>query len=377
MARAPREDGLEGFAMVYMAEQVCAPILGNATAATQPYLGGAWGTAGASSFPTSFGIMGNGWITLTFIALFCSLLALALLYMFGNFLRNQALLAWTKFELFQILGTATVFTFSIVWAAGMCTFDMGFLSNDYAHMNMYQVVDDYFAFLRNVGNLLFGYMMYMSKIVTLLQKVTYFSSPLGLGMTDNPLDSMGQINSILFFAVGGYVTSYMMLDLQFKIMEYMAFATMHFLFPFGVFFRAFEPTRGFGGALIGMSLAFFLFYPMMLVFNNYIIRTSLDDTKTALETEIGKANTHVATKAVPDEQSMKNSIDDLANNMNVQKMTEGMSSATVFLFKPLALYLIAAVALPVINFIVLVELTKGLTSFLGDEVDITNLTRMI
>ncbi|MFA6489069.1 MAG: hypothetical protein WCT52_00125 [Candidatus Micrarchaeia archaeon] len=346
--------------MVSMAEEVCAPILGN-----------------PQGVVAGFGILGDNWVVLTFLALFCSLLSLAVLYMVANFLRNQTLLAWIKFELFQILGTATVFAFAILWASGMCTFDMGFLNDQYLHRNMYDIVDEYFSFLRGVGNVLFGYMMYMSKIITLLQKVTYFSSPLGLGMTDNPLDSMGQLNSILFFAVGGYITSYMMLDLQFKIMEYMAFATMHYLFPFGVFFRAFEPTRGFGGALIGLSLSFFLFYPMLVVFNHYIIYNSLEESRTDLEAEMGNANAHVVNGEVPDEQALKNSIDDLANVMNVQKMTEGMGSATVFLFKPLALYLIAAVALPVINFVVLVELTKGLTSFLGDEVDITNLTRMI
>ena len=59
------------------------------------------------------------------------------------------------------------------------------------------------------------------------------------------------------------------------------------------------------------------------------------------------------------------------------KATEGITGGFLFLIKPLMLYVIAAVVLPVINFIVLVEITRGATSFLGDEIDVSNLTRLI
>ena len=36
-----------------------------------------------------------------------------------------------------------------------------------------------------------------------------------------------------------------------------------------------------------------------------------------------------------------------------------------------------SILLPVINFIVLVEITRGNTAFLGDEIDVSNLTRLI
>jgi hypothetical protein len=41
------------------------------------------------------------------------------------------------------------------------------------------------------------------------------------------------------------------------------------------------------------------------------------------------------------------------------------------------LYFIAAVVLPVINFAVLAEVARALTHLLGEEIDISNLTRMI
>ena len=367
---------------INMAEQVCAPILGNSTA-TLPYLGDAGATA-IQTFPQSFGKLGTHWIVLTFLALFCSLLALVLVNMLANFLRNQALIAWTKFELFQMVGTAVIFIFAVVWVSGMCHFNMGFLDVHYDQRNMYEIVDDYFSFLRGVGAVLFGYMMYFSKVITLLQKVTYFSSPLGLGMTDNPLDSLGQLNSVLFFAVGGFITSYLMLDLQFKIMGYMAVASLYYLFPFGIFLRAFQPTRGFGGTLIGISIAFFLFYPITVVFNDYIMRTSalspaaaqlahVPDDQAALDQNVQQGK-------MPDNSNMESSLSsggDLNDQASLENLVKGVGSGTIWILKPLALYIIAAIVLPVIDFLALVEVTKGLSKLFGEEVDISNLTRLI
>jgi hypothetical protein len=39
--------------------------------------------------------------------------------------------------------------------------------------------------------------------------------------------------------------------------------------------------------------------------------------------------------------------------------------------------MVAAIVLPVINFIVLVEIARGFTALLGEEVDVSNLTRLI
>jgi hypothetical protein len=45
--------------------------------------------------------------------------------------------------------------------------------------------------------------------------------------------------------------------------------------------------------------------------------------------------------------------------------------------KPAMLYVMAAVILPVINFAILVEIARSLTSMLGEDLDVSNLTRMI
>jgi len=363
--------------MVSLALTACTPIIG----------------AGAT-FPNVFGVLAGDWKVLTFLALLCSLLALTLIYIFANFLRNQGLLTWCKFELFQALGTATIFIFILVWATGMCEFKMNFLNDpargiDYGdgtagnpYKNMYAIVDSYFDTLKNLGYVLFSYAMYISKIITFWQKVTYFSSPLGLGVTDNPLDSLGQLNSVLFFMISGFATSFLLLDLQRRMMEYMAYAALYYFLPFGIFFRGFEPTRGAGGALIGISLAFFLFYPVTLTFNDYMTRSTFTSVYGELDQAAVTATNSINGGGLNKEEDAKNNLNQVDINQqsgqaNTQSMISGLSSATIFLIKPVALYMIAAVVLPVINFIVLVEITRGLTKLMGDELDVSNLTRLI
>ncbi|MEM4634182.1 MAG: hypothetical protein QW275_03445 [Candidatus Anstonellaceae archaeon] len=356
--------------MATLAEIACTPIIGP-----------------NAPFPGSFGVLAGSWQTLTFLALLASLLALVLIYMLSLFLRHQGLITWCKFELFQVLGTATIFIFLIVWVIGMCEFKMDFLNDsvrtiDYTGKNMYVIVNEYFDRMKELGYLIFAYAMYVSKWIVFWQKVTYFSSPLGLGVNDNPLDSLGQLNSVIFLAMSGFVTSFLLFDLQRRMLEYMAYATMYYFFPFGIFLRAFEPTRGAGGALIGIGISFFLFYPIVLTFNDYLTRTTYTSVFDEVRQAANIAESGIDSGKINNPDDAKKNINQLdpgsdSGQINITKMSTGLSSATIFLLKPIALYMIGAVVLPVINFIVLVEITRHFTRMMGDELDVSNLTRLI
>jgi hypothetical protein len=346
------------------------------------------GAGGAApAVPAKFGILGAEWLALTGLALFSSLFILVLVNMLANMLRNQQLLAWSKFELFQVFGTATLVIFSIVWLYGMCNFDMSFLdSSRYPPgMKLDELVAKYFEQIEEVGGLLFLYMIYVIKQVNFLAKAMWTSNPLGIGSVDSPLESLAQINTLFFFMMGGYITSFLLLQLQLRMLEYMAVAGLYFLFPFGIFFRAFEPTRAFGGTLVGIAIAMFFFYPIVLIFNDYLIYHQITNVKTNLSGAAADGNT----KTDPAHPERKPQVEDLekgtramdpgtksgmdTGNALVQNVTGGV----MFLLKPIMVYMVAAVVLPLINFIVLVEITRGITHFLGEEIDVSNLTRLI
>jgi len=353
--------------MTNFAQIACAPITAYGNSPPNSVLGG-------SLFP------GTSWLELSVLALVVSTIALSLLYMFASFLRNPQLLSWTKFELFQLFGTAVIIVFFGTVLAGMCTFDMSFLQPArYAPgVSMYDIIDNYFSRLEEVGFLVYGYMMYVTKIMGFLSRVTMLSSPLGIGSNENPMESVGQINSLIFVMLSGFITSFLLLELQMRILDYLAIAIIGFLFPLGIFFRCFEPTRSFGGTLLGISVALFLFYPILMVFNDFVMFATIEDLAGDQTASLRAAAGNVASGNTPSAGQFQNSTAvNMTDPSGYNSFSQGVTGGILFLLKPVLVYVIAAVVLPVLNFIVLVETTRGATAFFGDELDVSNLTRLI
>ena len=329
-----------------------------------------------------FGILGGSWLELTLLALLVSLFLMLFVYFVGTILRNQSLLAWTKFELFQIFASALVVMIFAFWLVGICSFDMKFLSPIYAvpgsvhGVNMFQVVDNYFATLEHLAYLLFGYMIVFGTWVSFLTNITWASSPMGVGSTETPLQSFGQLNNILFLLVSGFSLSFMLVQMQQKMLEYIAMSVLFYMFPFGIFFRSFEPTRQFGGILIGLSISLLFFYPLMLALNDYVINGPAASSISDLTGEMQNMNSG-GPAGMPTGSQVLIELPTLADESTRNELMTGVVGTTMFLLKPLMLYLFAAVVLPVIDFIVLVETTRALTKTFGEEIDVTNLTRLI
>lgn len=353
--------------MGLLATMACAPILAN----PPPNL-------------PAFGIMGGSWLMLTMLALLISLFLMVLVYFAGNLLRNQQLIAWTKFELFQIFASALIVMIFTFWLAGICSFDMGFLSVRYQvagsgglhGLNMFEVADAYFANLEKLSYLLFGYMMVFGSWISFITNITWISQPMGVGSTETPLQSLGQINNILFMLISGFSLSFMLVQMQQKMIEYIAMSVLYYMMPFGIFFRAFEPTRQFGGTLIGLSIALLFFYPLMLALNDYVVFDPVKDSTNDLSGQLSNINTN-SQAGGPTGTQVLTDLPQLAGQDAQKELISGVTGTFFFLLKPLMVYLFAAVILPVINFIVLVETTRALTKTFGEEIDVTNLTRLI
>ena len=352
-----------------MSQIACNSAVGNYTNGTL-----AQGTGGV--------VLGSDWLLLSVLALVVSTLALAILYMVASFLRNTALTTWTKFELFQVFGTVAILVFFSGVIYGSCMFDMSWLNPQSAqnphgyppHVNMYQVIDNYFSKLQEVGYLIFTYIIYISKILTYMSRLTVLSSPLGVGSNENPLETMSQLNSLIFVMMSGFTTSFLLIQLQMRMLDYLALACLGFLFPFGIFLRCFEPTRSFGGTLLGMSISFFLFYPILMVFNDYIMYAQIDDLMQEQTANLQSANAHAKNNDTgkPDAGAQVGTFWG-----GFDSFSELLADGVLIFVKPIMVYFVGAVMLPVINFIVLVEITRGATAFMGDELDVSNLTRLI
>jgi hypothetical protein len=338
---------------------------------------------GLNHSPSEFGFLGGGWLPLVALALASSVSILALIYMAASMLRHQQALAWSKFEIFQIFATAVIVAFTLFIIFGMCNFKMGFLSASYGELNMYDIIAEYFSKLEVLGGLVYYYMMYITKIFSFLGRVTLMSNPLGVGSVENPLESVGQINSIMFYLLSGYLISFLLINLQARMLDYLAIACIFYLFPFGVFFRCFEPSRKFGGTLIGISIAMFLFYPIIIVFNDFILKDEVTMAVQALESgggPLGTGNQAVLNNQLPgdDPNNMAMHAERLGTGgPEFESAVAGIALAPFAILRPLMVYFIGAAVFPVLNFIVLIGITRTLTHLLGEEIDVTNLTRLI
>jgi len=176
----------------------------------------------------------------------------------------------------------------------------------------------------------------------------------------------------------------LLLELQMRALDYLAFACIGYLFPMGIFFRCFEPTRSFGGTLLGLSIALFLFYPIIMVFNDSLLYGAIEDLQTTTVKGLVLADSNIQSGNATNAQNAGS----LATGTVTAPTPSGgtawyedawqfASGGLLSLLKPVLIYFVAAVALPLINFIVLVEIARGATAFLGDELDVSNLTRMI
>jgi hypothetical protein len=180
--------------------------------------------------------------------------------------------------------------------------------------------------------------------------------------------------------LGGFFTSYLLLYVQLNIMEYMTVACLFYFMPFGIFLRAFEPTRKFGGTLLGLSLTFVLFYPIMIVLDDYVMFVPINNELVELRKNADVAEQHTSKEAqVEAGKRVLEAQEEILEGKGTGAAWISTSAANGMLavMKPAMLYVMAAVILPVINFAILVEIARSLTSMLGEDLDVSNLTRMI
>ena len=275
------------------------------------------------------------------------------------------------------------------------------------------------AYLQKVkgrGEFIFVSMVGVNSILTQLFRITYESRPLGIGYTLEPLAGLQQIQNVFLVAVSGFMISYLSLLVQMRILDYMVLAVPWFFMPLGVLLRCFVPTREFGGAIMGFCFASLLMFPIILVLNDVLIFSSLDsvtDQAKLLNSQLYPgANAQGVEPSLFDPAAAGDAIDKNWG-MYDSKQTAGgdwvpktqadpqapvsyftapdpsvpnevvglgskeMTTTLLWPFSILIVFSIAGILLPIINFLIYIEIARGLSKLLGAEMDLSNLTRMI
>jgi hypothetical protein len=434
-------------------------------------------------------VLGGNWWNLIFLGLLVSTLLMVIVYMLSKSLRIPRLEGWARHEFFQILATAAIALLFIMLIELMCSFDASFLYGGISKapqscvqgsawgkeiVTPYCAAQAYLSKLKARGEVLFGSLVWINGMMMYLFRITWESRPLGIGYTLEPLAGLQQIQNVFLIAISGFLVSYLSVLVQMRIIDFLVAAVPYYFMPLGLLLRCFSPTREFGGALIGFSIASLLFFPLILVLNDLIIYTTLDtitapaekiaqemqsseqfigtisgggldaiaagskleiqgkmvEIKNAIQVQDNEVifqgldgysyraekspsgivsiwrslnpinleqggatlNLHWGisqdqpqdngtwkSKAFSAEGGMRyfTDPDPSAPNMPIGIRSEKLATSIIWPTQVVMVFSIAAVLLPIINFIIYIQIAKELTKFIGAEMDITNLTRMI
>lgn len=330
----------------------------------------------------AFSILGQQWLGFVALAAAASYIGLALVYMLSSFLRNAALEAWVKGEIFQVTAVVVLMAIMGFIVYGMCNFDVGFLSERYRigpePATPYKVATDYLLGLRNGGRELYFISLTSYSIIARVSEPLFNSIPLGIGVSMQPLAGLAALKTVLSLLSKGWLVAYIVVVTQVAVIDYLKRAMFGFLLPLGAVMMALTPTRQFGGAMVALALGMFFVLPILLVFNDLLLGP-LPTAPPGSEGLIGEQikESLEGFSGYSGEADPYSEFSEQLTEEKRQKNIDGSVGLTLHFARLVALYALAAVVLTAINFTVLVQVVREFSNMLGAEVDVTNLTRFI
>ncbi|NYZ78992.1 hypothetical protein H0N99_02490 [Candidatus Micrarchaeota archaeon] len=282
-----------------------------------------------------------------------------LIYTLGYALDHQKAIMWAKNQMAEAIIAIVMVIVVLVLISSLCDLDMkslGLVSScggaGESSCNMSDVAFGYLSTMYTT--IMQGYLLViaMNSILTAAASMTLGFAPGGVGIIIAPLAGLAQVADGLLLASIALLTGAIFTLTQMVLLK-MTASLFVILFPIGVVLRCFGATRGFGGGLMAIGIGFFVFYPLIAV----LFYGALVD-------------------------NIQHNYSDFSTSFQ----TAGTSPANTSWFNPDILGFIAsfigtvimgAIFIPLIMFMILIAFIKGLSMALGEEVDVSNLTRLI
>ncbi|MCC7569767.1 hypothetical protein KO465_00290 [Candidatus Micrarchaeota archaeon] len=353
------------------------------------------------------------WALYTFIILMISFAIYITMYFITKVIRLDKTSANITSEITQLIYTAGLFALIIMLFNGFCHFDIGVLfdtvSPGYSdHYNPYCESNNCITPYQYAS----AYLMKMTTFTSQTLIVTTLSSSM-IKSVSNAEQSLAVskfqmfkgIGTIADFALsmGGYaqVTILLLFITQFFILAYSSNPMFGVFLPIGFMLRSFAPTRFIGGAIIGAVLTLSIFFPLLLMINGLIakempIKTMGDTTMLYMKSIVTIWGTYtLATLAerglnflsahgiVGSQESLSGvflvlaKIKSIASTAFFWTMLTGIILFVLSIYQFTGVLFLTGVVFPIISFLILSQISIGLSSALGERLDISNLTRMV
>lgn len=317
----------------------------------------------------------QSWQGIAFLAGSTVFIVSILAYTLGYVLMHRKVLMWAKEQMQEAVLSMVIVLFVIGFVSFLCSLDLRTLGMENSCVcvdaagnpvltetypacttgSSCNFVDAGYSLLMSMyQTTMFGFVTTtsMQSLLSMASSFIIGKAPGKVGIVVAPFGMLGDIASSLTAAMVVLMTS-ALLTLTQMILLKMTERIFVILFPIGIILRSFGATKGFGGGLIAIALGFFLFYPLLVIlfYGSLIGSVQID-----------------------------------YSNMTTSLQGKGLDASTSNWFGgdllgPLVGFvgktILGAILIPMLMFMILISFVKGLSTALGEEVDVSNLTRLI
>lgn len=228
----------------------------------------------------SVGVAGSVFSSTAFIAIFVgimlSVIGIALAYLISSMFNYPEMKGWATNELGEVLRTIFIILlvpFAIIFINSMVINVMGYQS--FPSIDPFNLENPfYFRYAITYLQSFKSYMWSMATNMVLFNMI--YASLQGysfqfLFIYLSPFAQFAFITGFMKKFMGLVVAGLMLAELQQQLLVFFMKYSLTLFFPFGVILRAFPLTRKTGSTVIAFALCGFFVYPLLLVFNSFMI----------------------------------------------------------------------------------------------------------
>ncbi len=313
-------------------------------------------------------------ITNSFLAIFIVAMAVALLYIAGNFFSLPNVLAMAKQELNELFITAIIAVFLI----GVLSSST--LVQSIFGINLFDEATNYsYKMLYKISSMS-GAMISANILLNSIYSLFVPIGPIRMAMTIQLGPALRPLIDAVSFSLQFLITTYGEWSVFVFMFCFIQKWFMPFFFPAGLFLRAFPQTRGGGNAILGIAIALSTIYPLMFYIGSRIYSVQFP------ESTFGTIEHYFreAVFAIFGQLSM-GGILSLFGAFTLIYSSPVMISAIlliVYMFLDMMkdlvhLIIIFSILLPVLNIFVTLVFAREVAKMLGTEINISAFAKLI
>jgi len=339
-----------------------------------------------------------GWESAAGLALVASSTLLAMIYMFSVLFRNDGLRNYVKVELSELIVTCILIAMIVagVHAAADLKFSYivpgGAASGIPQDMTIYKMSESFFLETDKAMAQWLELNYVMGAYLDTMASATPYARSLGIGIVAAPLAGLASpFKQLIYNMSTALAVAFIINYAQLVVYLFALAGSLHYYIPLGIILRSFTPTRKVGGALIGIGLTFVFLFPVLYSFN-YLMFYNSDAgpmvtfssfLKQQMTWEQGKESMLDRFRAFNKEKYSGGFMDFVSEGLSgIGKMLTNVIGGFFTLMMVLPLSVVGRAfalgfILPAFNTLLLIQSAKYLSRTIGEEVDISPLTRLI